>query len=192
MVRMKRAFAIALVTLALPAAAAAQQRAPAPATSAQQAQAPNEQQMQQWMTELQQIHGKLEAIQAKAAEDPQLRAAQESLGTEIRTAMEKADPTLPTSMQRVQTLESEAVQAQQAGDQAKLEQLAREAQTIQARFMEAQAKAFQQPEIATRLEAFQTRLESRMVEVDPAASGLIQRFKELEGKLATAMQAPRR
>lgn len=190
MVRMKRAFVIALTALALPAAAAAQQRAPA--APAQQAQNPSQQQMQQWMTELQQIHGKLEAIQAKAIQDPQLQAAQESLGTEIKTAMEKADPTLPESMQRVQALESEALKAQQAGDQAKLQQLAQEAQSIQARFMEAQAKAFQQPEIATRLEAFQTRLETRMVEVDPAASDLIQRFKELEGKLAAAMQAPQR
>lgn len=186
MVRIRRASWIALVALSLPGALAAQQRAPA----APQAQPPaaNQQQLQQWLTELQELHGKLEAIQAKAAEDPQIRAAQESLGVEIKAAMEKADPTLPASLERVPKLEAEARQAQQSGDQAKLQQLAQEAQGIQQRFLAAQAKALEQPAIASKVEAFQQRLESKMAEVDPQAPALIKRFQELEGKLAAAMQ----
>jgi hypothetical protein len=185
----KRVWLIALLSMALPTVLVAQQRTPSalqqrqPAPAAQQA--PHQQQVQRWMTELQELNTKLEAIQARAIQDPQLQSAQAALGAEIKAAMEKADPQLAMSMQRVEVLEAEATRAQQAGDQAKLQELAREAQGIQLRFMEAQEKVFQQPAIVAKVDAFQARLEARMVEVDPQTPALMKRFQEL----ATALQA---
>lgn len=177
----------AVFSATVPAALAAQEPAsPAPAP---QAGAPDQQQVQNWLSELQQLHLKLERIQARAAEDPQLQSAQAELGNEIKEAMEKVDPQLPAQLERVERLEAEAGQAQQAGDEAKLQQLAQEAEAIQIRFLEARTRVFQQPEIAAKLEAFQTRMERRMAEVDPEAPELIKRFQELEEKLSTALQA---
>jgi len=190
MVHTKRIVLIALLGLGLPATLAAQYRSTAPAAQQQQRQAtPAEQQMQQWVAELRQLNGKLEEIQAKAMQDAQLRSAQASLGEEIRAAMAKADPQLQMHLQRMQALETEGRRAQQAGDQAKFQQLAREAHGIQARLLQAQQTVFQQPAIAARMEAFQSRLEARMAQVDPQAPTLIRRFQELEGRLNAALAA---
>jgi hypothetical protein len=189
MVSTKRALLVAFLGLALPATLAAQQRAAAPM---QQQAGPNEQQVQQWVTELRQLHGKLEEIQDRAMQDPQLQAAQARLGEEIKVAMEKADPQLPATMQRMSVLEAEAIKAQQGGDEAKLRQLAQEAQGLQVRFVETQAQVFQQPAMAAKLEAFQQRLETRMAQVDPQAPTMIRRFQELEGRLNAALQTSQR
>jgi hypothetical protein len=188
----RKAFAVVLLSIALPAGLASQQRTQAPTAPRAAASAPAspaQVQAQQWMMELQQVHSKLEAIQARAIQDPQLQAAQNSLNNEIKAAMDRADPQLARKMERGQALEAEARQAQQAGDQAKLQQLAREVQAIQNSFLQAQAQAFQQPGLSAKVEAFQTRLEARMAQVDPEAPALIKRFQELEGRLQAAMQA---
>lgn len=182
MTKLMRGFVAALAALTLPTAVLAQQReTPAPA-------AQNQQEVQAWFMELQQISAKLGEIQVRALQDAELQAAQNALGTEVKAAMDRIDPGLAASVERVGTLEQEAAQAQQAGDQAKLEQLAREAQQIQTRFLTAQNTALEQPELAAKVQAFQTRLEQRMIQVDPEARTLIQRLRELEGKLQAALQ----
>jgi predicted nuclease with TOPRIM domain len=192
MVFPKRALLIALVGLALPATLNAQQRAASPLQQQQQA-GPSEQQVQGWVNELRELHGKLEAIQLRAMQDPQLQSAEAQLGEEIKAAMEKADPQLPAMMQRMSVLEAEAVKAQQSGDRAKLQQLTQEARGLQVRFMETQNRVFQQPAMATKLRAYQQRLETRMMQIDPQAPTLIERFQELEGRVSAVMQAgPRR
>lgn len=178
----------ALLLAALPGALAAQEPAPAPAPAAPTAPEGPSAELQGWLIELQQLHGRLEAIQAQALADPTLSAQQEELGTSIRAAMEAIDPALPQSMTRIQALESEAATAQQAGDQARLEQIGAEAQQIQAQFLNAQQQALQKPELAAQVEAFQVTLEAKMKEVDPEAEQLIARFQELEQKLSAAMQ----
>ncbi len=180
MTKITRVFLVALATLVLPSTLFAQQP-PAPALQ-------NQQQLETWFVELQQIGVQLGQIQAKALEDPALQAAQESLGTEVKTAMDRVDPGLSASVDRVAALEQEAVQAQQAGDHAKIEQLARELQQIQVRFITAQNQALQEPALAAKVEAFQTRLERRMIEIDPQSRQLIDRLRELEGKLQAASQ----
>lgn len=185
MTRSMQLFVVALVALLLPTSLLAQQGS-APAAQAQQPT----QEVQAWFMELQQISGKLGEIQVRALQDPELQAAQNMLGTEVKAAMDKVDPGLAASVERVGALEQEAMKAQQEGDQAKLAQLAQEAQQIQTRFVTAQSTVLEQPELAAKVEAFQTRLERRMIEVDPEARTLIQRLRELETKLQTAMQQP--
>jgi predicted nucleic acid-binding Zn-ribbon protein len=180
--RISRALLPALLLAVLPTAALAQQPAPA---------APQEppQEVQAWLVEMQQLHGRLEGIQEKAMADPTLSEEQQALGTSIREAMMQVDPALEQSMTRMQALEAEAAAAQQQGDQAKLQQIGMEAQQIQQRFVSAQQQALQQPELSAKVEAFQDRLEQKMREVDPEAEKLIARFQELEEKLAAAMGA---
>jgi predicted nucleic acid-binding Zn-ribbon protein len=181
MLRMKNLLLVAVLALTYPGIAAAQQR-PAPAPTAAQ-----QQEVQQLLAELRQLNDKLEAIRAKALEDPKLLSAQNALGEEIKTAMEKADPELPRSLQRVEVLEAEAMKAQQAGDNAKLQQLAAEAQTIQRRFVEAQAKVMSQDAIASKVDAFQGSVEARMTQIDPQAPAMIKRFHELETRLSARL-----
>ncbi len=177
---MKRALLPAAVLALLPGALLAQEPAPAP-------QGPSPE-VQGWLAELQQLHGRLESIQRQALEDPALSAAQTELGSNIRLAMQSVDPALEQSMTRIQALEAEAMTAQQAGDQARLQEIGAEAQEIQQRFLSAQQQALQKPELAAQVEAFQGRLEAKMREVDPSAEQLIARFQELEQKLSGAMR----
>lgn len=155
--------------------------------SAQEA-APTNTQIQEWFVEMQELHGRLGALQTRALQDPQLHAEQEALGVSIKTAMEKFDPRLQQSLARMQSLESEAVAAEQAGDEAKIEELEAEAQAIQEQFLLAQQHALQDSAIASRVQSFQTKLERKMSQLDPQAEALIARFQELEMKLALAMR----
>lgn len=182
--RFTRALLPTLLLAVLPVALTAQQPTPAPAAP----QGPP-QEVQGWLTELQQLHGRLEGIQQKALADPSLSKAQETLGTSIRQAMQTIDPALEQGMARIKALETEASSAQQQGDQTKLQAISLEAQQIQQKFMTAQQKALAQPELAAQVEAFQNQLEKKMREVDPEAEKLIARFQELEQKLTAAMQS---
>jgi hypothetical protein len=184
MLRIKNVILTGAFALALPAVAVAQQQMPAPAmTPAQQ------QEVEQVLTELRQVNAKLEAIREKAMADPQLQSRQEALGNEVKAAMEKADPELPRSLARAAALDAEAIQAQQASDAAKLQKLAQEAEAIRMRFDEARYKALSQPEVAAKLDAFQSSVEARMTQVDPEAPSLIKRFQDLEDRLASHLSA---
>lgn len=162
------------------------------AVSAQQAQAGVPAEVQGWITEIQQLHTRLEALQTKALADPQITAEQQTLGLSIKAAMGKIDPSLEQSLDRMKQLETQAAEAEKGGDQAKLQQLGQEAQQIERRFMTAQQKALEQPDLAARVLEFQEKLHKKMLQVDPEAQKLITRFQELETKLAAAMRAPGR
>jgi hypothetical protein len=176
--RMYRAFALSAFALGTPALLAAQEAA----------SAPTQHDLEAIFAEFQEIHHQLEDIQLQALQDPQLNAAQEALGEEIRTAMEARDPALRQQMERIESLEGEAVSAQQAGNLEKLQELMVEAQAIEQRFLTIQQQVLTTPSIAAKIEAFQTELERKMVEVNPQTASLISRFRELESKLSTAMQ----
>jgi hypothetical protein len=172
-----RALVTAAVILAIPSIAAAQTHQPGA----------DERQLEALFEELQEVHTKLEDIQMQALQDPGLSAEQAQLGEEIQQAMVAHDPTMVDRLARAEALESEAVAAQQSGDTQRLQELMSEAQTIQMQFMALQQEVIAQPAISQRLEAFQVRLEEKMLEVDPAAESLITRFRELEGILSAAM-----
>jgi DNA repair exonuclease SbcCD ATPase subunit len=176
-----------LATLAVPGYGNAQQPAPPQQAS------PNAAELQGWIAELQQIGTRLEQIQETALQDARLRADHEQLGADIRTAMQTIDPGLAASVERARTLQAEALAAQERGDAPRLEQLAEEAEAIRERFRTVQEQALAQPELAARVDSFQARVEKKMLEVDPDAQKLIQRFKALEQQIARAANgvAPR-
>jgi uncharacterized phage infection (PIP) family protein YhgE len=160
--------------------------------SAQQAAAPSpelQRQVQGWLAEMQQIHGQLQELQNRALQDPQLSAAQASVGENLRNAMQQVDPSIQQGIQRLEAINAEAVTAREAGDNAKLQQLGTEVQQIELRFRAAQQQALQaQPQLATQMQNFQTSLEAKMAQMDPGAEQLIARFQELQTRLAGAMQ----
>lgn len=160
---------IALALMALPAALAAQE---APAAPEQQVPA---------RTEAQQIQARLQEIQARALQDPALQAAQDSIGTEMTATMERVDPTFKAQAGRAEALKAEVAAAQQAGDNAKLNQLAAEAEQLQQGFATARQRAMQDPQMAERIQAFQQRIVARMVEVEPETQALLARLQELNG-----------
>lgn len=162
----------------LPSSLSAQAAAP-PADQAAEAN--------QWLTEIQQIHGRLSELQEKALQDPDLRAQQDSLGSHIRAAMEALDPTLVASLDRIQQMDAEATQAEAQNDEAKLSALSAEAQKLEQQFLSAQQRALAQPELAAEFTAFQTALQAKILAADPQAPQLLARFQELEQKLAAVM-----
>jgi hypothetical protein len=182
--RSQRSLLLALTIAAFPAGLAAQQRsakaAPAPVAKDPQAQA--------WLSELQVLNAKLEALQARALQDPQLMAAQQALGGSIKTEMNRIDPTLDQSLVRGKQLQTQAIAAQKKGDDATLRQLAGEMQQIQQRFFSVQQKVVQEPALAAQLKSFQDRVQKRMTALDATTPKMIARFGELQGKLAAAMK----
>lgn len=185
--RHTRYFAAALFGLSLLASShglAAQEKKDSAAKAAREAA-----EVQGWFGEIEQLHGRLQDIQEQALQDPQINAAQTGLGNLIKQAMEKSDPALVKGFARMQAMETEAAAAQQKGDTGKLQQLGAEAQQIEKQFAAAQQKVLQQPEIASRVAAFQQALERKMLSINPDTEKLIARFQELETKLAASAQA---
>ena len=140
-----------------------------------------------WLTELDGIHQELSALQARALADSSLSAMQESVGEQMRVAMEEIDPSLAESLDRIPAMEAEAQQAESRGDAEALDALSAEAQRIEQRFMAAQTQAMQsRPNLVAEVLAFQEALQERMLETDPEAPRLIARMQELEEKLTSA------
>lgn len=169
----------------LPGAAHAQQRANAAAARAAAAD------VQAWFAELEQLHDRLAAIQARALADPQVGAAQVALGNSIKAAITRVDPAVTRGLARMEALDSLALRAEERGDEARLRQLSTEAQQLQRAFVAAQERVLAQPEIAAQVEAFQQRLQRKMLEVEPGAEQIMTRFRELEARLAAEASASR-
>jgi hypothetical protein len=174
------AVGLAVAAVAAPAALGAQQQ-PTPAPQP----APE---VQGWIAEIQQIEQRLGPIQARAMEDAALQREQAALNEALLAALREAGPAVQADLRRVESIQPELRAAQESGDQAQLERLVREAQQLEQRLGQAQVQALQQPQIAARATAFQDRLRARMVELDPAAEELLQRFVSLQAQILAAMQ----
>ena len=174
-----RALLALMAAFAAPAVLTAQSGAEAQTPAAQQ-------ELDAIFLEFQQLHMRLQDIQNRALQDPQLNATQEQIGNDIRAAMEVRDPTMPERLARMNTLETEAHAAQQSGDSARLQELVDEAMTIEEHLISLQQAVMQEPAMAARIAEFQAQLERKMSEVDPETQQLIARFRELESRLAAA------
>ena len=142
---------------------------PAPATSTQ---------LEQWLVELQAIQSELAPIEDAALQEPTLAKEQQELGDALIAAMITSDSTVSRKLDRLRAIMMEAHSA--AGDDAKLELLAAEAQNIQPDVERARELALAQPEIAMRFTTFRASVYARMAQIAPHSSQLIARFEELE------------
>jgi hypothetical protein len=172
--------------LALPARLAAQN----PHTVAARAPAPSaEASARGWMAELQQIQARLQAAHNRVMQDAQLRARQETLMADVKTAMLRLDPGLDALAARVESMQSEAASAQQRGDRARLQQLNAQLVPIQQRFMRAQQRVMEQPAMRTRAQQLEQLLHARMLQAEPATDRLLERGRDLQGRLMQLARA---
>jgi hypothetical protein len=151
---------IALALLVLPAVAVAQ--------------GPSEQ-------EAVQIQLRLMQTQQQAMQDPGVQTAYEELTEHLLTAMERVDPSVGDKAARAETLQAEAIAAQQADDDQRLQQLAAEAEQLQTEFAVLQQQAMQDPELQASMVNFQDRVVAKMTEIDPETPQLLARLEELHG-----------
>jgi hypothetical protein len=145
---------------------------------------------QEVLAEMEQVQAEIEPIQRQALADPELQAEQAALGAQIQTVMTELNPAVPQQMERLQELSAEAESAQSEQDQARIEEILTEARGIEIELQEAQTQAVQRPDVAPRVQAFQEKIQAKMVEVDPAADDLIQRMGELENRLMALLVQP--
>lgn len=139
---------------------------------------------QEVLLEMQQISERLGPIQQQALQDPEVQSAGEALTARIQEAMVEVDPTTPRNLERLESLMSEAQAAQQANDEDAFIRVVQEAQQIQASLEAAEAEAIQRPALVADIESFQDRVQAKMMEFDPEAGQLLERFEELDHRLA--------
>jgi hypothetical protein len=161
---------LAAAALALPAAATAQQTTPAPAQPAQAAPAADE------ATQLQQ---KLGALQQRAMQDPSLKAATDSFNAVLQAGMARVDPQAAAKSARAQAIQGEVTAARAANDNTRLNQLAAEANQLQAYFQNLQPRALALPEVQAARQTYLARLFAKMTEFDPQAQSYVERLTQL-------------
>jgi chromosome segregation ATPase len=172
MYRLRHALvAVPLLALLLPATASAQQQ---------------EQQVQEWQAELQQIHAQLQPLQERALENEELQQQRAATTAALRAAMIDADPEIGPSLDRLEAMMEEVQAAQASGDADRIIALTLEAQEIQPRIARAQAQAVAREDVQAQIASFQEKLRDRMVELDPAAARLFERVAELEDRIRGA------
>ena len=165
---------LAAAALALPVVAHAQTTAPAqPAAPAAAATDPQ--------AEMAQLQQKLGTLQQQALQDPGIKLAQDSLTAVLNTAMAKLDPAAPAKVARATALQGEVAAARTANDNAKLNQLATEAQELQAYFAGLQPRALALPEVQAARQAFTVRLFDKMKQLDANAQQYVDRLTQLRG-----------
>lgn len=138
--------------------------------------------------EIQQIQTRLRDLQVRVLAEPVFKAAQDSVGDALTATMERLDPNYKAAAARTITLKQDVAAAQAARDNAKLTQLATEAGQLQQTFATDRERAMQDPEMQTRIKAFQQRILTRMNEIDPQTQQLLARLQELTAKSAPAQQ----
>jgi hypothetical protein len=139
-----------------------------------------------WIVELNHIQMQLAPLEERALQDPTLAQEQEALGDDILAAMIAADATVETKLTRLREIMVEAQAA--AGDEARLEALAAEAQSLQPAIERARGIALARPEVDAKFKNFRKNLCDRMAQIDPASAQLVTRFEELERMIRSTLR----
>lgn len=167
---------LAAAALALPAAAAAQQTTPAPAPAPATTPAPAATTPQ---NEAAQLQAKLGTLQQQALRDPSLKAAQDSFTAVVNAGMAKLDPAATGKLARAASINADVEAARAANDNARLNQLAAEAQQLQAYFAGMQPRVGALPEVQAARQVFLERVFAKMKEIDPNAQQYVDRLTAL-------------
>jgi hypothetical protein len=137
------------------------------------------------LDELRGLQTRMEAAQSGAlAGDETLRSHQERVREFMSATAFRMFPDLEVGMARLAYLRSAALAAEQAGDRATYEAIAREGREIQAEVETAHARAAEQPEVAREIEAFQAALVAGMRALDPGIEDVLARIQTLATRLA--------
>lgn len=155
----------ALAALALPAHLAAQDAPPAVAE----------------MT-VEQVQARLQAIQQRALQEPEMQAKQAAVGEEVVATMHRVEPTFTENAARAEAMQADIAAAQEASDNERLHALNAEAQQLQQAFAAARALAMQDGALQATIQAFQGEVVAKMREMDPDTDALLARLNELNGQ----------
>lgn len=136
--------------------------------------------MMQQIMELQEIQQQLEPIQQEALQDEALASQLESLQLQVTTAMQEESG---EALARMETLQEEMQEAQTAGDEERMQALMAEGQGLQQELQAVQAEVMARPEIRGPVDEFEAAHRARMIEIDPEAEELLDRFDELVASL---------
>jgi len=140
------------------------------------------------ITEMQQIQSQLRPMQEQALQDPELREAGDSLGESLLSAMEELEPETRSLIARINELAPQLQAAQEAQDQERFMTLVTEAGEIDQLLQITRSEATERPDILRLVEAFEDRVQSRMVADNPSAAGLLERLEALNGQLTVLLQ----
>ena len=182
MIRITRSVWLAGALLAAAPAVAMSQQNLAPRTLPPEAQA--------MIMEMQEIHNRLLPMQEAAMQDPQLKQEGEVLGAQIMKAMEEIEPQTPSLIARLNELAPQVQAAQDAMDRELLATLATEAGEIDQLLQIARARAVERPDIVQAIDAYEEKVQEKMVQDNPEAAQLLDRLEVLNGQLATLLQLP--
>ncbi len=141
--------------------------------------------MQQVM-EVQQIQQRLEPISRQALQDEELAAQMQDVQERIQTAMREENPEL---VDRIETFQADIIAAQEADDQAAIQNLSVGSSGLQQEARALQSTVLQRPEIREAIQEFETAHRERMIEIDPEAEALIERLDEIIASQQGALQS---
>ena len=130
-------------------------------------------------TTVEQLSARITAIQQRALQDPELRAASAAMQTLIQQTMARIDTNYATYAARANTIKTDVAAAQAAQDNAKLHELAAEATQLQANIAALQARAREEQAVKEKLEEYTTKLFAKMVEIEPTVRELVSQLEAL-------------
>lgn len=159
----------------------------APATAQEQAP-PDEEQLQELVTEARHIQQHLASVQQQALASPEIARQREELSALIEEAISEQDPALENDLASAHDLEPQMAEAEAAGDQERLQELIEEVRALEARVAEAQRVALQDPELSSIVLAFNEQVEERILEIEPHARQMIERLQEIQSTLQAAVR----
>lgn len=166
-----RLAALGAALLAVPAAANAQQAQTASAAPAG--------------GEIAQLQQRINQLQQQALHDPALKAAEEQVGTVLQAAMERLDPAAHQKSARAAAMPAEVAAARAVNDNAKLNQLAQEANELTAYFNALRPRAMAQADVQAARQAYVAKVFERMKQIDPGVQQYVDRLTALrQGKQA--------
>jgi len=127
-------------------------------------------------------------LQQQAMQDAAVQAASRSFEEFLMGAMARIDATAAEKKARADALMTEVAAARAAGDNAKLNALATEAQTLQAFFHALRPRAMEQADVQEKRREFLGALFAKMGEIDPQAQALVDRLQQLRAARAATPQ----
>jgi hypothetical protein len=134
----------------------------------------------QLVMELQTIQQQLAPLQEEALQDPGLAAQLAALQGQVEAAMQSEDPTL---FERIAAVETEMMEAQASGDQARLQAAGQAAQSVQQSIEAVETAVLARNEIREPMEAFEAAFRARMIQINPEAEALFARAEEIMEQL---------
>jgi hypothetical protein len=142
---------------------------------------------QAMMTEYRAASQRFTALNQQAfATNPDLRTQETALNEMILRTMNEVLPAADAEMARFDSLQAQAMAAQQAQDGPRLNAIIAELGALQGRLQNARTEVMARPEVQARVVALESALMQTMLQLDPGAQSLLDRLDELSAMLSGA------